>query len=843
MSGAEESRSGPIPRIGVPTAPADTFAPADAAQALESHVTAALTRKAFTQPIPGELSVESFRRVLGWEQQHVNRLARGLDRRYPLDNTWPRDPVDFHARLLALVSAPGGLEKYESFVVSTDLDIRNSDAKQRDKSCQKYSLYHRWMSRAVDLIVTRGGREGRHPSQVLDSLFEGEGFGCAELSGHLERFPEAADYVSFHKWREVLESKSGEPTFQAPSGPADEAVQQALPQDWIDAVEQMRALAEAMATQADPAQVQELRKLCEVFDEAKALLPASAAALRRKFEEAVETLARSIHALDSAKGFGWVDPSLANDVSARWREEIANASDAGARALLADIERARTESAALCSDYARIGEELADARAAIATLDQELAHTLVGSRRRELRELRTVKRAREDELDVQSQDLEARLFDSFWPWQERPNSESARVDEPANPGATRSGIPPQGAMSDPMAHAVHSELEAAGADLQVKAPAESQPQSQPESEPEPEPESGIVAKTELVSPPERDYEPEFPPDPEDEDAVATDAVATAPASSADRAIEGLLERLHARGVPLDADLDLAGKLQRRWLEMKLPLRAFLLAEEVERHGAAASLLPAWACRLLVLVSDSGVALTDDELNVATSSLYRVRALVDDQKELVVLWLAAELFGAATGKATKITRRVAPAQFGLSPNSLAGKCAEELLNPVFNGASLMPPRHRQDLQRQFDRAVADAEAVIRAACNYQNTMVKNFWRKMTVAGGPMGRVLKAARNGEFPARTLSSNGLVADMAEWDEIIASYRHNIENRLDEFSRSIELARSLHSALEERSRAQVKRASAISIAEGVRREHGDSWWAEALACGLLDEGSRHGD
>ena len=285
-----------------------------------------------------------------------------------------------------------------------------------------------------------------------------------------------------------------------------------------------------------------------------------------------------------------------------------------------------------------------------------------------------------------------------------------------------------------------------------------------------------------------------------------------------------------------------GEIQRSWLERRQPLRAWLLASEVERrlishqiHIEDLPLLPSWACRLLLVTSDAKLPLSDEDKEL----LFRIRNLSGDRKELMALWITAELLENATDKPLRIMRLVSPQQFNLPPHSLGGACVEQLLTPVFNGGSLRPPKKDPaDFEREFDQAIQNAQEILNPSRNnYKNGWVKIFWRDLIASTGRMGQILADAKERRFPARTLSVELIVEDLPEWPKILSEYRNNMHNRMEEFANRIETARSAHKATQGALQADQSAISKQAIAEilrGIQHQTGNAWWLEVIKSGI---------
>lgn len=284
-----------------------------------------------------------------------------------------------------------------------------------------------------------------------------------------------------------------------------------------------------------------------------------------------------------------------------------------------------------------------------------------------------------------------------------------------------------------------------------------------------------------------------------------------------------------------------GKIQYFWLERRQPLRAWLLAREIERrlfslqiHIEDLPLLPPWACRLLLVTSDEKLPLSDEDKEL----LYRIRNLSSDNKELIVLWITAALLENATDKPLRIIRLVSPQQFDLSPHSLGSACVEQLLTPVFNGGLLRPLRDPADIKREFDQAIQDAQEILNPKRNnYSNRWVRNFWRDLITGTGRMGQILTDARECRFSAQTLSVEVIVEDIPEWSNIKSAYRNNMHNRMEEFANRIEAARSAHQATQvlKAGQSAISKQAIAEIQGGIQRQTGNAWWLKIIESSVV--------
>jgi hypothetical protein len=314
--------------------------------------------------------------------------------------------------------------------------------------------------------------------------------------------------------------------------------------------------------------------------------------------------------------------------------------------------------------------------------------------------------------------------------------------------------------------------------------------------------------------------------------------------SINRSIDSLLLSLVVnQGELSHEDWIALGQFQRDWLEQRQPLRAWMLADEVERklalikkHVEGLALLPSWACRLLLLLSDTKLPLSDEE----TEWLYKIRTLENEQKELVVLWLTAALLENKTDKPLRIARLISPQQFDLPSHSLALLCAQHLLTLVFNGGSLCPPKDQTEFQRSYDQAIKSAQDIVDPTRNnYQKSWVKLFWSKLIATSGSMGRIFAEAKRYQFPSKTLSVDAIVEELPEWSDIQSSYRHNMQNRMEDFCIQIEKARSAYKSLQEiqkTDKSTISKHAAQAIIEGIQRQTTPGWWFNTIKSGMIE-------
>ncbi|HRF12479.1 MAG TPA: hypothetical protein PLR37_10160 [Candidatus Accumulibacter phosphatis] len=305
----------------------------------------------------------------------------------------------------------------------------------------------------------------------------------------------------------------------------------------------------------------------------------------------------------------------------------------------------------------------------------------------------------------------------------------------------------------------------------------------------------------------------------------------------------LLGRLDRGETLVDGQGEAMASLQQTWLETRQPLRAWMLASRAEAHGnglgaTAESMLPAWVCRLLLFVTDNGLTITDEEAARFSTDLFGAAVLPEAQRELLVLWLAAEL-QRGNAKAVQVVRLAQPRKFDLPEHSLGGLCVRHLLAAVANGETLTPPPDLEVLRKKLEDALKQAKDLLNPARNnYQNARVKSFWRSMTITSGPLGQLLARAKEESYPAGTLRVRDLAGQLPEWEDIVASYRHNMECRIGEFVTCIEEARRNHNAIRAAShgaQATVSRKALGEIAVALdQRDRPEGWWFGALSAGV---------
>ncbi len=305
----------------------------------------------------------------------------------------------------------------------------------------------------------------------------------------------------------------------------------------------------------------------------------------------------------------------------------------------------------------------------------------------------------------------------------------------------------------------------------------------------------------------------------------------------------LLRRLDRGETLADGQGEAMASLQQTWLKTRQPLRAWMLASRAEAHGngfgaIAESMLPAWVCRLLLFVTDNGLTITDEEAARFSSDLFGVAVLPEAQRELLVLWLAAEL-QRGNVKAVQVVRLAQPRKFDLPEHSLGGLCVRHLLAAVANGETLTPPPDLEVLRKKLEDALQQAKDLLNPARNnYRNARVKSFWRSMTITSGPLAQLLAKAKEECYPAGTLRVRDLAGQLPEWEDIVASYRHNMECRIGEFIACIEEARRNHNAIQAAShgtQATVSRKALGEIAAALdQRDRSEGWWLGALSNGV---------
>lgn len=140
-----------------------------------------------------------FRTVMGWEQQHVNKLASSLSKSTLFLRTdWSREPEQFCYELYEELSDSKSYFAYHSFVGSTLFDSRNREKKHLDKSRRVYWVRWRWYERSIKVVATSDGVKFSQIWRELDQANDGERF--KTLRDRLSKIEGVENYVIFHDW-------------------------------------------------------------------------------------------------------------------------------------------------------------------------------------------------------------------------------------------------------------------------------------------------------------------------------------------------------------------------------------------------------------------------------------------------------------------------------------------------------------------------------------------------------------------------------------------------------------------------------------------------------------------
>jgi len=154
-------------------------------------------------------------RVLGWEAQHINKLANSLSRSITFGHErWSKEPHEFAAQLIEAMHEPGFYDDFEEFIVSPQFDPRNREQKQARKNRFKYSVLARWVDRVFTLLEQNPkGSSAHSAAQRWAQTMEDHAAGDTEALVHrlidqLFRIEGGEDYIEFGEWLIGLEREA-----------------------------------------------------------------------------------------------------------------------------------------------------------------------------------------------------------------------------------------------------------------------------------------------------------------------------------------------------------------------------------------------------------------------------------------------------------------------------------------------------------------------------------------------------------------------------------------------------------------------------------------------------------
>lgn len=145
------------------------------------------------------MNADIFRRVMGWEQQHINKLSSGLKKLWePPEGEWSKDPVTLTAQLFEKLSDPLAFAKFHAFVQSTTFDPRNRERNHQDKNLFKYFVTLRWYQRGMELVATGEEKTLNDISNDVQSVSNDAR--PLRLCQHLRNIPGAEDFITCYEW-------------------------------------------------------------------------------------------------------------------------------------------------------------------------------------------------------------------------------------------------------------------------------------------------------------------------------------------------------------------------------------------------------------------------------------------------------------------------------------------------------------------------------------------------------------------------------------------------------------------------------------------------------------------
>jgi hypothetical protein len=801
---------------------------------------------------PDEMTWEVIRDVTGWEQQHVNKLVNSLKRSARFSGVeWPREPEQFFRKLYQQISQPGAYFDFCMLVRSPEFNWGRHDEKHIQKSTFKYDIKNRWYSRGLRLIS-------------IDDRIRGMKTSLAETArcyrGHddewfdrfltrLEKLGDGKPYIRFGKWLKTL-----------PEDPIDDNwdlndSEESPIDTWSSLAERLSELAEVIKIQPNGDAIDQLRLLCSDFEALLPSLPDTAASLGEDFRHREDLLLASIRQIRTEKIVDWFDDDVVKQIDSRWKlafNQCGSCADE-IRSVLDDFTRAEEHGRQHVVEYESERHNLISIKNEIATIEMQLEGKLSLFDRRSTQQAQEKKGNIEKEIKKRLSELEAKILSAY-----SPNGASfdysidyaALLETGVGTDVREIGLKSPSSIDTteielPVAEAPFPESPIHIAPV-VEAPViEIQLSEVPIV-------SARTIDDPIVAPPntgtsigEHHKFVASKGAPELETIKCADSIHDESHQLTKEAVSALLDKLVNKPITLSSvDIGQLADVQRQWLKKRQPLRSWCLAETVEeRYGVienayVSKMLPAWANRLLLFMSDSRLPLSEEEVAKATSAFYQMSTLSVENKELVVLWMTAELLSQSNEKIVRMARLISPQQFDLPPHSLALLCAEYLLQPVYSGNVLTPPTNQSELERRYRDSLAEAKDLISPTRNnYKNGRVKAFWRSLIVASGPMGRLLANATVGQFQPKTLSSDDITSEFGDWSDIVSSYRNNIQNRIEEFIGSIESARSAFYLLKESrqaSQATVSGQAVLEIREALERQPENAWWIDCIKSGV---------
>lgn len=802
-----------------------------------------------TLSAPIDMTWEVLREVTGWEQQHVNKLANSLKKSEQFsDVAWPREPEAFFRELHRQICNPGAFYDLCMYVRSPEFNRGKHDGRHSTKSSVKYDIKYRWYFRGMELINADDKARGIKVSlrETIDSFRDSDDDEwLTPFLRRLEKLDHGKAYVIFGKWVQSLAEEIDENEWGLEDDPEE------LPIEiWSSLAERLSELADVIKIKPDADVVNQLRLLCSEFESLLPNLPGSADSLEEKFNSQEDGFLDAIRQIRTEKAIDWFDDDVVKQIDSRWRLAFNQSGSCAeeSQSVLDDFTRAEEQGREHVVEYESERHKLLPIKNEIATIEKQLEGKLSLFDRRSLQQEQENRGNAEKKIKKRLSELEAMILAAYSP---KGASFDYSIDYAAllesNVGAgacdTEAASPTSFGTAEieapvvevlipesPIGEAPVVEIHVSKEPI-VKARTIDNPIAEPPST------NTHIGENHDVAPSKR--------------APELEVIKCAPPLNGKshqltkEVVSALIDKLVKKPKTLSIDdIDHLAAVQRQWLNKRQPLRAWYLAETVEERNSVmkdahvSKMLPAWASRLLLFMSDSKLPLSEEEVAKATSALYQMSTLSVENKELVVLWMTAELLSQSNEKIVRMARLISPQQFDLPPHSLALICAEHLLQPVYSGNVLKPPTDQSELQRRYSASLAEAKELISPTRNnYKNGRVKAFWRSLIVSTGPMGKLLANATVGQFQPKTLSSDDITSEFGDWSDIVSSYRNNIQNRIEEFVGSIESARSAFSLLRESrqaSQATVSGQAILEIRDALERQPENAWWLDCIKAGI---------
>jgi len=371
-----------------------------------------------------EMNWETLRDVMGWQQQHVNKLAISFKKLEGFsDVEWRREANQFFPELFRLFCVPSMIDRYDSFVVSTRFDFRNTDPRHRKTNSLRYCLLFRLCSQIIAFLHADEKRRGIHRSinEMLDDLPSKSGLksdGLDPLIEMLKNTPGGECYVTCANWLRTLSPLNLQTTTNG--GKNMESDEPASAQ-WSVLVERLVELSLKMQKVADPVLVDALHMICSEFDALVPLLPARVHELRSKFSGNLASVLDAVRTYGGNPQLRWIDSMAVSQIAARWQIAAANVDEStdGIERLTQELERAEMEGQRLVDQYKADMTNLASVRGERADLESQLEEKVTLAQRPALHRQLTEKCKEEDDLKGSLSNKEAEILSAISPFGEQ----------------------------------------------------------------------------------------------------------------------------------------------------------------------------------------------------------------------------------------------------------------------------------------------------------------------------------------------------------------------------------------------------------------------------------------